>query len=156
MSTYFIDINQTTDIAELQAMVRELQHDLSRMKLERDGLRDEVKYLTQSLESKDRLIEQMNGIIQIYENTMQSYQTIAEDCFSIGLDQDTEQTSISEYRSHLNHGIGVSYSKERGPKVYRVSDPSGPILPELEFQQAEFEVGRGEGIHFGIHWKRRK
>ena len=156
MSEYFIDINQTTDIAELQAIVREVQHELSLVKLERNRLRDEITYLKQSLESKDRMIEQMNDIIQIYENTMQSYQSIAEDCLGVGVNQDSGQVSTTGYKSHLNHGIGVSYSKEHGPNVCRVSDPSGPMIPDLEFQQAELEIGRGEGIHFGIHWKKRR
>ena len=54
--------------------------------------------------------------------------------------------------THLTHGIGLSYSADEGSKIYRVSDPDGPLIPNIKFKKAELEIGHGQGIHFGLHW----
>ncbi|MCM1230052.1 MAG: hypothetical protein NC489_07965 [Ruminococcus flavefaciens] len=152
MSNKFIDIKQTTDVAELQARVRELEESLSEQEEWCDKLIVQSKQAGELLDIAQRRIEQLEELVGLYQQTVEQYERLTEtyssDC--------TFRPCYDSGSPKLTHGIGMSYDKDAGAKVYRVSDPDGPLIPELEFKKAEFEIGRGEGIHFGIRWNKKR
>lgn len=156
MSGKFIDIKQTTDIAELQETVQQQSAKI-------DALRGRIKYLEDQLKAANVTIQTQQSVLRDYEtlahmqnHTLSEYDRLMDEYSGGSGHSSPAPTGLGPSGSHLTHGFGMSYSADEGAKLYRVSDPDGPLIPELEFKQAELEIGRGQGIHFGIHWNKKK
>lgn len=155
MSDKFIDIKQTTDIAELQEMVYN-----QNVKIE--SLRGRIKYLEEQLRAANETIQVQQSVLRDYEtltsmqgDTLSEYDRLMAEYSGEMEDSMSPSRGRGPSGSHLTHGIGISYSADEGSKVYRVSDPDGPLIPSMKFKKAELEIGRGQGIHFGVHWDKK-
>lgn len=57
------------------------------------------------------------------------------------------------YQSEFDAGIGLSFGGGKDPKLYRLSDPQGPLAPKRKFAGARVEIQPGRGFGVKLRWE---
>lgn len=164
MSSDFIELkrspkdNSQKEVERLRDELNQLKKVCDIWKTTATRYQEKTVQLERNLEDAKIRIAELEGITGIQQNTIWQYEHAVKEamCEVMGSVDMTDSIDVADEIQPspygLTHGIGISYRKDEGSKIYRVADPNGPLIPKQKFKGGELEISPGEGIHFGLHW----
>lgn len=169
----FVDIHRSTEEEELKGQLRAYKVRVDYLQKQLENAGKTIQQLEKEKTELYDMIQHDQGIIAEYEamvaKMLESDPSPSKDPFQEAYDEYMQRTpsqdpipsgyqplsGIGPTGTHLTHGFGMSLDRDSGAKLYRVSDPDGPLIPQYKFKRAEFEIGRGQGIHFGLSFDKK-
>ena len=137
---------------EIESLKREVEEWKSRYYSACKVYGDELASLKKMLRSSRETIEAMAKAAETVRLAQQSHS------YSSSYDGDPDDDDIpvstrSKY-SEFTRGLGWSMKPGEDPKLYRLYDPDGDLIPKTKFDGARVEVQPGCGFRIGLRFKK--
>lgn len=108
----------------------------------------------------EELEENVDAIIANYESAIDSLEkTIAlkddtiktlNECLALQDAMSEPEVEEVEEERPFRQGLGLSITPGEDPRLYRLSDPNGDLIPKHKIKGADFEIQPGRGFQIRI------